>query len=365
MTNPFDVPVALFVFARPDHFGKVLSVVRSVRPRLLLIVADGPRQGHPEDISRRRAVLDLIETVDWPCETRSCIAEQNLGCDRRLTSGLDWVFGQVAEAIILEDDIVPDPSFFPWCAAMLQRYRDEPTIMHISGHNELGCWGPGDSDHFVARRGSVSGWSTWARAWFGVDRTFHQTEMARRRLDRLALDPLLACHLSLLLDLVSAGALTTWDTNWSIAKALADGLSVIPPTNLVANIGFGALGTNSIDEADLRAALPRGSIARPASVGIKRVPDIDSQYDRWSLLLALMATYRNPAMARRLAGFPGGVADVRSGRKGAVPHHLAPFAVPEESIAVLKHLESVGVLAPRIAALRAELEITIEMGGAR
>src|SRR5262249_10093644 len=155
MTDQLDVPVAVFAFARPDLLRKVLSSVRTARPRLLLIVTDGPRQGHLEDVTRCKETLKILEAIDWPCETRRCHSERNLGCDLRLTTGLAWIFEQVAEAIILEDDVVPDPSFFPWCATMLHHYRDEPTIMHVAGRNELGSWRQGDGDHFFARRGSI------------------------------------------------------------------------------------------------------------------------------------------------------------------------------------------------------------------
>jgi hypothetical protein len=354
MIDGLDVPVALFVFNRPECLARVLSAVRTAQPRRLLVVADGARPEYPEDISNCRASLDLIESVDWPCDIRRHVAEQNLGCDVRLSTGLDWVFGEVTEAIILEDDIVPDPSFFPWCAAMLQRYRDEPAIMHVSGRNELGRWDCGAIDHLVAHRGSISGWATWARAWCRVDRSF--TEAALSVDERRPLDPLLAAESTMLLDLVSSGALSAWDSKWSLGKALAGGLSIIPPVNLVTNIGFGAGATHSLDEADLRAALPRGSVSPADPFGSKPIGEIDPTYDRWSLLLALMTTYRDPAVARKLAGFA--VAIAKTNR--AIAHHLAPFANPEESIAVLEHLGSVGMSTPRLAALRAELEITLK-----
>ena len=39
----------------------------------------------------------------------------------------------VEEAIILEDDCLPDPSFFLFCQELLRRYRDDDTIAGIGG----------------------------------------------------------------------------------------------------------------------------------------------------------------------------------------------------------------------------------------
>ena len=112
MTAARDVPVVVFLFNRPDTLARVVDVLRYVRPRLIWVVADGPRPDYPQDVARCRAARALVESFDWPCRVVRDFAEANMGCSARITSGLDWVFSEVAEAIVLEDDIVPDPSFF-------------------------------------------------------------------------------------------------------------------------------------------------------------------------------------------------------------------------------------------------------------
>src|SRR5262245_43178107 len=119
-----ETPVALFIFNRPEHTARVFERIAAVRPRRLLIVADGSRGGGEDQrIEDTRAVL---RNIDWPCELRLNLSESNLGCRKRMSSGLDWVFHHVDRAIILEDDCVPDPSFFPFCEELLVRYASEP-----------------------------------------------------------------------------------------------------------------------------------------------------------------------------------------------------------------------------------------------
>ena len=159
------VPVVLFVFNRPEKLRRLLSVLAEVRPTTLLVVADGPRVENADDTVRCRDVRELLTRVDWPCEIVRHYADENLGCDTRIASGIDWAFEQVEEAILLEDDLVPDPTFFRWCADMLSRYRRVPSVAHVAGRNELGRWDRDGGDHHLVWRGSQSGWATWRRAW--------------------------------------------------------------------------------------------------------------------------------------------------------------------------------------------------------
>ncbi|MCW5549112.1 MAG: hypothetical protein KIT44_09130, partial [Opitutaceae bacterium] len=159
-------PVALLVFNRPELTMRLLSVIRSVRPAKLYVVADGPRVNHPGDAAACEAVRELIRTqVDWPCELHKDYATSNLGCGRRVSSGIDWVLGRENEAVFLEDDCVPHPTFFRFCTELLERYRDNERVAQICGSRII-AEQPGQSASYsFSRYGPVWGWATWRRAW--------------------------------------------------------------------------------------------------------------------------------------------------------------------------------------------------------
>src|SRR5260370_14579917 len=160
-----ETPIALIVFNRPDLTSKVYDRVRVVRPRHLLVVADGPRADRPEDRRICEATRKVVSSLDWPCELLTNFQEENSGCRRRISSGLDWVFGQCPEAIVLEDDCVPCPSFFSFCSNMLSRYRNDSRIMHISGQNLQDGRRRGSASYFFSRYTHSWGWASWRRAW--------------------------------------------------------------------------------------------------------------------------------------------------------------------------------------------------------
>ena len=112
-------PVVLLIFKRAAETAKVFEVVRQVKPRQLLVVADGPRSDRPDEPEKCAATRAVIEGVDWDCEVLTNYSDINLGCKERVSSGLTWVFSLVEEAIIIEDDCVPDVSFFRYCEYLL------------------------------------------------------------------------------------------------------------------------------------------------------------------------------------------------------------------------------------------------------
>ena len=111
-TEPLTTPVAFVLFNRPEQTALTFERIAAVKPRHLFLIADGPRRNHPTDAERCAATRAVVECVDWECEVHRNYAEENMGLRRRPSSGLDWVFDHVDRAIIIEDDIAAEPTFF-------------------------------------------------------------------------------------------------------------------------------------------------------------------------------------------------------------------------------------------------------------
>ena len=134
MSQPLRTAVVLFVFQRPGPTADVLKALRAVRPPVLYVVADGPRPTHPEDSERCRLTRQVVrDGIDWPCEQHHLWSDSNLGCGRSVPRGLSWVFEREEQVIVLEDDCVPEPTFFRFCKELLARYRDDPRVTQVCG----------------------------------------------------------------------------------------------------------------------------------------------------------------------------------------------------------------------------------------
>ena len=240
-------PVAFFVFNRPDTTALVFEAIRQAAPPRLLVVADGPRPDHPGEAERCAAVRAIVAGVDWPCDVSFNFSDINLGCRRRVSTGLDWVFESVEEAIILEDDCLPDQSFFPFCAELLTRYRDDHRIAMISGNNfQQGARGREESYYF-SRYPEIWGWATWRRVWelYDADMKLWPEFRSGGWLESTFRTKRLARFWREAFDTVHSGGLDTWDYQFSFCCLKDNALCVIPSVNLVSNLGFGADATHT------------------------------------------------------------------------------------------------------------------------
>ncbi len=256
-------PVAFFFFNRPDLAAATFARIRLYQPDTLLLVADGPRQA--EEAERVAACREAVErAIDWPCRVLRDYAEGNLGCRRRIASGLAWVFEQVEEAMILEDDCVPHPDFFRFCHAALDRYREERRVWHVSGSAFVrppGCHGSA----WFSRHSDIWGWATWRRAFAQYDPDIPDWGWRRRLPGQgwLGDTPLEERYWRRCLDGVWRGKVDTWDYQWHFTVMKHRGLAVVPRENLITNIGHGAAATHTQLEGgdvDLQATAPLGEL---------------------------------------------------------------------------------------------------------
>lgn len=243
---PLNTPIALLVFNRPQQTKAVFEAIRRAQPKELLIVADGARDDRPNEAEQCAQVRAIVEAVDWNCKVRKNFSDSNLGCKRRVSSGLDWVFAEVEEAIILEDDCLPSPSFFSYCESLLDRYRDEPQIMHIGGSNFQPCQRTRYSYYF-SRYPHIWGWATWRRAWnyYDVEMKSWLQMQSSGLLNSVCDDPLEAAFWTRIFDAVANNLIDTWDYQWICACWTQKALAIIPEVNLVSNIGFGEGATHT------------------------------------------------------------------------------------------------------------------------
>lgn len=245
-----DVPVVLIVFNRPHSTAKVLEALGRDKPSKLFIVADGAREGSATDREGVQSVRRLCDTLPWRCERVVNVSESNLGCRKRVVSGLNWVFQEVEQAIVLEDDIIPGEGFLRYCAELLERYRSDSRVGSISGVDFSAGTHAFTASYAFSRYNMFWGWATWRRAWAlyddnmsqcsaddpgGINAVVERTFGLRR--ERM--------YWKMLLKRVAANRIDSWGYRWLLSCWKAGLLGVHPSLSLVDNIGTGPDATHT------------------------------------------------------------------------------------------------------------------------
>ncbi|MBD2579002.1 glycosyltransferase family 2 protein [Oscillatoria sp. FACHB-1406] len=239
-----ETPVVLFVFNRPDLTEIVFNAIARVKPKTLFVIADGPR--FPEEVELCKKTREIINKVDWKCELFTDFSEVNLYATPRIHSGLNWVFSQVEEAIIFEDDCLPSDSFFTFCEELLSRYRNDDRIMHISGNNFQGSHPRTSYSYYFSKYLHGWGWASWRRAWKHLDLSMKTWSEFKQEglLDLVCEDRWEKLYWIQVFDRCFTDGHFEWDYSWLYTGWSQNRLSIIPNVNLVSNIGFRADATH-------------------------------------------------------------------------------------------------------------------------
>ncbi len=242
-----EVPVVYILYNRPQTVRKTFAAIRSIQPKTLFLIADGPK--NDLDALKVSEARKEVEHIDWDCTVIRIYASDNMGCANRITSGLSTVFDQVDSAIILEDDILASESFFHFAQHMLIHYADDPDIMMISGWNTLVSHNAGTCDAFLSKTCSNWGWATWKRAWQRfcmIPELSRLSESEQHHLLRLNHDDdLWVSHNLFMLRERVWERYDAWDYQWVFSIYLHRGFCVTPALNLCRNVGFDADATHT------------------------------------------------------------------------------------------------------------------------
>ena len=288
VAEALETPVALIVFNRPRLTRAVFERIAEARPQRLFLIADGPRPTRAGEAQLCAEVREIVSAVDWPCEVHTNFAEGNLGCRQRIVSGLDWLFEQVDEAIILEDDILPDPSFFRYCQEMLERYRDDDRVSMITGFNIGAEEATVPESYYFSAMTHIWGWATWRRAWQHYDEHMSGWPEAKRSgaLRRaFPANSAMRYWTPILEGMYRGVGPNTWDYQWMFTNIVRGSLSVTPRVNLIENVGFGADATHVTDSSGaprVKVKELQFPLKHPAEVAASKELDaIDQRLSEW------------------------------------------------------------------------------------
>ena len=156
----FDIPVVLIIFRRCDTMPRIIQRLAKVKPRKVYILADEGR--NEKEIEQAHECRKTVESlINWDCEVVKNYAEENRGVYRNIGEGAKWVFEREEKAIFLEDDNLPETSFFRYADEMLEKYETAPEVLWICGTNYVTDMNGKESYAFTQHL-LPCGWASWS-----------------------------------------------------------------------------------------------------------------------------------------------------------------------------------------------------------
>jgi hypothetical protein len=297
MDKALTKPVLLILYNRLDTTLQVLEKIRKVKPPRLYIAADGYRREYPEEELPCAEARKIVNHIDWDCDVKTLFPEENSGPRIFVGKAINWFFEKEEDGIILEHDCLPDLSFFSFCETLLDFYKNDERIMHISGDNfQFGNW-RGDGSYYFSKYNHIWGFATWRRAWNHYDNTFNDYNyfvknnlidnvFSKSREKKFWLN-----HFKL----VHEEKIVTWDAQWTLNMWMQNGLAILPNVNLVSNIGFGEDSLNTKSKKNRWANLPVQSMNE---VRHPKYMMADTEADYFTIIDALSPRIFNIALRK-------------------------------------------------------------------
>ncbi|EKE20712.1 MAG: hypothetical protein ACD_7C00502G0002 [uncultured bacterium] len=260
-------PILFLTFNRLDTTQRVFEEIKKAKPPRLYLASDGAREdkeGEKEIVQKTRDFI--LNNINWECEVKTLFRDKNLGCGPAVSGAITWFFENEKDGIILEDDCLPHPSFFNFCEELLDYYKDNKKIWHISGDQFVPNYDNGASYYF-AKNMHCWGWASWADRWSQYK--FDLTNYDENNINKFSENKNVQEYWKGVLDRVKNGEVNTWDYQWAFKIIEKDGLCINPSKNLISNIGFGENSTHTSDKDNPLAnmlAYDIGGIVHPKEI---------------------------------------------------------------------------------------------------
>lgn len=298
--SSFKTPILFIIFNRPDTTLQVFNEIKKIKPSKLYVVADGARKTKVGEKEKCEETRKIIEGIDWECEVFKDYSDINLGCKHRVSSGIDWFFKHEEQGIILEDDCLPDQSFFFFCEEMLEKYKNNESVGMVSGDNFQFGKIKNEYSYYFSMYSHIWGWATWRRAWEKYDVQINSwPQIKKEKVLRKIFNIKDSFYWSSIFDDVYKNKIDTWDYQWSYTCFIHNFLSIMPANNLISNIGFDDKNSTHTKNKSKFSSMKTTPLSFPLRHPKEIVRNIESDtitqknnYPFWRYIIKKILTYK-------------------------------------------------------------------------
>ncbi len=287
-----NIPILLITFNRPDHTRQVLQRILEATPKDLYVFQDGARDGNANDALKCQQVRDVISslTLTFPnTKLHTYFSDINLGCGAGPMTGISWFFDNVEQGIVMEDDCLAHPDFFPYCEELLNRYKDTP-VKFINSTLYDDRWSQAlnqqsritnhKSSYGFSRYMCTGAWASYREVWQGFDLDLRSLNLWTfvKQVYRLTQDLAEAEYWWYIVRAIQndSSKKSYWDYQMQIHLFRQSAITIHPAVNLISNIGFDAEGTHTTSNNGdgNRPTCPILPLQHPVTMEVNKMRDM-------------------------------------------------------------------------------------------
>jgi hypothetical protein len=268
-------PACLIIsYARKDNVLHLVDEVTNAGIEKIYISIDGPRNLEVESLQLELRQLLKKRNSGSSSNIQIWQREKNLGSGASVIASLDWAFAYEEEIIILEDDLEVRRQFFEFMEFGLQEMKNHSDLKIVTGTNPFpevtkGCFG---KLHYPV----AWGWATNRTNWFELRKLLFSGVPAKRH--HLQLTKNLYWQIGKTRALL--GQIEAWDVPLASEMYKTSFYTLIPPSNLVSNIGFDRHAAHTIEGTwPLNLTISEYSVPKDYKLDSKILLDLGKDFE--------------------------------------------------------------------------------------
>lgn len=270
-------PILLIAFNRPEKTKIVFQEIKKYKPEEFYFAVDGPRDLSTDDIQKCEDVKKIADMIDWDCEIHTLFQKENLGVDPGMETAISWFFDNVEDGIILEDDCLPQQSFFKFSEILLDKYKNDPKVFMICGTNFQDGENRGTGSYYFSNY-PTWGYAMWKRSWKNFDSKLNSFPVFKKNKEiHLVLQDVKQIRFWMkFFEKIYNKKFNFTDSRITYSMWKNKSVCIIPNKNLIKNIGFDADSTHAEKKDGDRLSINTESlinIKHPEKISIDRDAD--------------------------------------------------------------------------------------------
>lgn len=234
-------PIILFVYNRPNHTRQTLNYLKKnigIEDSILYIISDGAKKETWREVNEVRQIIHEVQGFK---QIHIIEREENWGIEKSEIDAISMVVKKYGRAIMLEDDLIPNPGFLDYMNNSLELYEDKKQVYYIAGYNYMRRGMERTPESFFLKVPAIWGWGTWKDRWLQFEA---EPKDITKLMNSKKMQKRFNCEggcrwYDMLID---QGNNLTWDICWYWTVFKNNGLVLYPRESLIINIGLDGSG---------------------------------------------------------------------------------------------------------------------------